>query len=299
MWLHAQPATALFAALALAWMVAPALGTRKAAVHKGALKARRTLRQPEFEPQEDDALVRPLRFDQRLLVCNAYPSASPMEVRLNSQVLADEKHAIAFNECRYLPGLVKSLDKLDFLLQGQEFHGTFEVGGLPETDAVLLLVPARHPHSSTMVFQSLAFPTSADSKDAQLAVISTFKGNDTAPHLQVEDHITGKEVQTVSKRIEQLNFDRVYSVEEGAYDASVADRGASQGPARHGARKLLQLRKNQNYVVLRTGDEQGHFPESLVVFPETSLHSACRRGAALALLGLLVPTTAALVSHLW
>ena len=30
-----------------------------------------------------------------------------------------------------------------------------------------------------------------------------------------------KEKQTVSKRIEQLNFNRVYAVEEGNYDASL------------------------------------------------------------------------------
>jgi len=276
MWLHARPRAALPAAL-LALLALPALGARRgdkrhAGEHGAARKALR--------PQEDDGLVRPFRFDQRLLVCNAYPSASPMEVRQDGKALASGHDAIAFSECRYLTTRVKSHDKLDLALQGRELHGTFEVGELPGTDAVLLLVPERHPHSETMNFQSFAFPTSTNNKDAQLAVINTFKGNRTIPHLQVEDHIAGKEERTVSKRIEQLNFDRVYSVEEGEYDASVAERRSAEGPARQGAHKLLKLRKNQNYVVLRTGDELGQFPESLVVFPETALRSGCGRAAA-------------------
>ena len=31
-------------------------------------------------------------------------------------------------------------------------------------------------------------------KDAQLAVINTFKGNSSAPRLEMEDHVTGKEI---------------------------------------------------------------------------------------------------------
>ncbi|CAK0905905.1 unnamed protein product [Prorocentrum cordatum] len=91
--------------------------------------------------------------------------------------------------------------------------------------------------------------------------------------------MTGKEEQTVSK-IEQLNFDRVYSVEEGEYDASVAERRGAEGPPRRGVARLLKLQKNQNYVVLRTGDDRGQFPESLVVFPQTALRSGCPRWAA-------------------
>jgi len=224
-------------------------------------------------------MVRPFRFDQRLLLCNAYPSTSPMEVHQDGKALASGHGAIAFSECRYLTTRVKSHDKLDLTLQSQELHGTFEVGELPSTDAVLLLVPERRPNSTVMNFQSFAFPTSTNNKDAQLAIIDTLKDNGTAAHLQVEDHIAGKEERTVSKRIEQLNFDRVYSVEEGEYDASVAERRSAEGPPRQGQRKLLKLRKNEHYVVLRTGDERGKFPESLVVFPETAaLHSGCRPG---------------------
>jgi len=271
MWfLRARPPRAALPAALLALLALPALGARRGDRHRddshaGKQGSRKSLR--PLKEEEDDGLVRPFRFDQRLLVCNAYPSASPMDVRQDGKVLAGGHDAIPFSECRYLTTRVKPHDKLDLTLQGQELHGTFEVGELPSTDAVLLLVPERRPGSAVVSFQSFAFPTSTNGKDAQLAVIDTFKSNGTAPHLQVEDHMTGKEEQTVSKRIEQLNFDRVYSVEAGVYDASVG-QGVS---SRRGALKMLNLQQDQNYVVLRTGDDEGNFPESLVVFPDTPL----------------------------
>jgi len=216
----------------------------------------------------DETFIRPFRFDQKLLICNAYPSNSPLVVRKNAQeVLADGKHAIKFRECRYITSRVQPRDKLDLLLRDVELHGTFEVGDLPATDAVLLLVFEKRENSPLVAFQSFAFPTSSDSKDAQLAVIDTFKGNaSNAPGLlRMEDHITGKEAQTVSKRIEQLNFNHVYAVEEGSYDATIKDRVNEELELR--TKKILKLTKSQNYVILRTGEE-GTFPESLMVFPD-------------------------------
>merc|ERR1712217_141284 len=87
----------------------------------------------------------------------------------------------------------------------------------------------------------------------------------------MEDHISGKEAQTVSKRIEQLNFNHVYAIEEGSYDATIKDRVNENLEVR--SRKVLKLKKNQNYVILRTGEE-GHFEESLMVFPDDMQQSA-------------------------
>ena len=224
----------------------------------------------------DATMVQPLRFDQQLLVCNAYPSHSPVVIKKNeNELLADENEPLSFRECRYLKGQVQQHDRLDLGLRDQELHGTFEVGALPSNDAVLLLVLEKREASVMMSFQSFAFPSHTDDKDAQLAVINTFKGNSSAPHLKMEDHVTGKEKQTVSKRIEQLNFNRVYAVEEGNYDASIADRSRGSVDVEHvleqSTRKALHLSRSQNYVILRTGSDGTEFPEGLTVYPQSPM----------------------------
>jgi len=207
----------------------------------------------------DDSMVKPIKFDQQLIVCNAYPSHSTVMLTRNGGELASGRNALRFRECRRFDCSLQAHDKLDLTMSGIEIHGTFEVGALPASDAVLLLVLQKRDHSKLLSFQSFAFPTSAETKEAQLAVIDAYKGNHSSmAQLRVEDHIASNEKHEVSKRVEELNFNHVYSVEEGAYDASVSDEKA---------KKLLNLVKSQNYVVLRTGEE-GNFPESLVVFPE-------------------------------
>mmetsp|Transcript_89185 Transcript_89185/g.177309 ORF Transcript_89185/g.177309 Transcript_89185/m.177309 type:complete len:274 (-) Transcript_89185:49-870(-) len=212
----------------------------------------------------DDSMVKPIKFDQQFIVCNAYPSHSLVTLTRNGgEALASGQNALRFRECRRFDTPIQAHDKLDLTLSGIEIHGTFEVGALPASDAVLLLVLQRRDHSKLLSFQSFAFPTGAETKEAQLAVVDAYKGNHSSrAHLKVEDHVNNKEAHEVSKRVEELNFNHVYSVEEGAYDASVSDQKA---------KKLLNLVKSQDYVVLRTG-EDGNFPESLVVFPEV-VHS--------------------------
>jgi len=209
------------------------------------------------------SMVTSFHFDQQLIVCNAYPSTSVMTLTRNSQEpLADTKRPLRFRECRKFDTQLKAHDKLDLALLGLEIHGTFEVGSLPASDAVLLLVLQRRDRSHLVSFQSFAFPTVTESNEAQVAVIDAFKGNKSlAAHLRMEDHLMSGQEKTVTKRVEELNFDRVYTVEEGIYDASVTGRKAN---------KVLNLAKQQNFVVLRTGEE-GHFPESLVLFPEVAL----------------------------
>lgn len=230
-------------------------------------------------------LIRKMQFDQRLLICNAYPSKSSVVVRKNvAEVLADSGHAFGFKQCRYVSERVQPGDKLDFSVQGSGISGTFEVGELPNTDAVLLLVLERRDAETPLVtFSSLAFPQTSGGEDAQLAVIDAFRGNATMPHLKMEDHITGEEKQTVSKRVEQLAFNRVYAIEQGAYDASVADHERepeAEAKLERSTVKALKLAKGQNYVVLRTGDDS--VGESLTVFPEPTFSNAGRQSVFLA-----------------
>jgi len=208
----------------------------------------------------DDGMVEPFKFDQQLIVCNAYPSHSPVTLTRNgAEALASGKAALRFRECRHFNSQLQPHDKLDLMLSGIEIHGTFEIGALPASDAVLLLVLQKRDHSKLLSFQSFAFPAGAETEEAQLAVIDAYKQNHSSmAYLRVEDHITNKENHAVSKRMEELNFNRVYSLDQGVYDASISGQKA---------KKLLSLVKNQSYVVLRTGEE-GNFPEALVVYPE-------------------------------
>jgi len=234
-------------------------------------------------------LIRKMQFNQSLLICNAYPSKSSVVVRKNAAtLLADSSHALAFKQCHYVSERVQPGDKLDFAVQGSGVSGAFEVGDLPKTDAVLLLVLERRDGDTPLVtFSSLAFPQRSGGDEAQLAVIDAFRGNPSVPHLKMEDHITGAEKQTVSKRVEQLAFNRVYAIEQGLYDASVADHErepAAQATLERLTTKNLKLEKGQNYVVLRTGDDSTG--ESLTVFPE--LMSKARRVRAFCLTFLVV-----------
>lgn len=208
--------------------------------------------------------ISPLKFKQQLLVCNAYPSNLPVEVQKNGkESLASGKDALAFQECRYVSSHVQKFDRLEFGLQSSEENGIFEVGSLPSADSVLLLVLERRNASKTMSFQSFAFATLADAKDAQLAVIDAMTDSNVPARLEMEDHIVAKGKDPVTKRAEQLYFNRVYSVGEGNYDAFVKHDNSS---ALEGGRKAVSFAKSTNYVVLRTGG--GDFPENLIVFPQ-------------------------------
>jgi len=216
---------------------------------------------------EQEGVVKPFHFEQKLIICNAYPSSNAMVVSKNNEErFTNASSPLRFKECRNFQSRLHAHDKLDVALLGAEIHGAFQVGELPASDSVLLLVLQRHSGSRMVAFQSLAFPSGTEKEEAQLAVIDAYQGSEPGARLQMEDHITGKEGHGASKRIEQLSFNRVYSIEEGEYDTSVTD---------HSEKKVLLLKKSHNYVILRTGEE-GAFPETLAVFPKDPIESAAR-----------------------
>jgi hypothetical protein len=201
-------------------------------------------------------------------------------VTQTGQQTHDDGKDIRFKECRPISLHLQAKDKLDFAVASLGIQGTFEIGELPATDAQLLLVVQRRDATSSLMgFQSFAFPTRSTGDSAQLAVIDAYKGNSSSPHLRMEDHVATKERKTVSKRVEQLSFNRVYAIEEGTYDASIADHVLDQREAENQvakrAKRELNLKKNHNYVVLRTGDAQ-FLDQALVVFPESTPSSAWR-----------------------
>jgi hypothetical protein len=215
-------------------------------------------------PPVEPSLVQPISFTQQLLICNAYPGGAPVTVTQNGAEAREDQRNIRFNECRCTASLVRWKDKLDFVFADSGIRGTFEIGELPDSEALLLLVVEKRDATSPLVsFQSYAFPAHADGKNAQLAVIDTYKGKSTLPHLRMEDHIDNTEKKLVHRRIEQLNFNRIYAIEEGSYDASISDHVQDETGLE---KKTFRLAKKQNYVILRTSDGLQH--QSLVVYPE-------------------------------
>jgi len=251
----------------------------KSAGHGTHLRAT-TLRAVDDDSSSGDSssssqIVEPMSFEQTLIVCNAYPSQSEMIVSKNGERMANMSSPMPFRECRHLTTQLQPHDKLDLMLLGLEIHGSFEVGGLPSSDSVLLLVVQKREQSHLINFKSFAFPLRSDTQDAQLAVIDAFPTTEGGPgYLRMEDALTDKRENPMRRRrLEELSFNRVYSVEQGTYDAVTSDSIA---------RKMMKLWDGTDYILLRTGDGSNEFPESLVLYPDiTDLHEM-RNGAACA-----------------
>lgn len=205
-----------------------------------------------------NGLVKPLEFNQPLLLCNAYDSKSGVVVTKNDKPIVSD---LPFQACKYANANVLAKDKIDFNIADAGIEGTFEVGDLPQTDSVLLLVlQKRDSHSSLMSFQSFAFPVNGNKDQAHVAVIDASAGSHKA-HLQIGD----KPVQGDVHRVEELSFNRVYALEQGAYDISVLEQG--QQPS---GNQEIELFGQRDYVLMRTNAmDQG--ANTLVAFPHDSV----------------------------
>lgn len=226
-------------------------------------------------------VVEPLKFDQRLLLCNAYPTTQPVTVSKNSYPILAGTNGLATNQCRFVPTGVLSKDKLDFELEAAGVHGTFEVGDLPDNDAVLLLVLQRRDAKSPLIaFQSFAFPMNSESDEAHVAVIDASVGAPSA-RLKVVDipHLKGREA-----RSEELSFDRIYSLEAGEYKVAIFSPDVDEKQKRDVEKKTettVELKGKHDYVMLRTGTGE---EQMLLPFPKEPLPapSAAAPGAGVA-----------------
>jgi len=234
---------------------------------------------------EESSLVQPLEFQQDLVVCNAYMETThlqtPMHVKQNGQHIHGHIMGIPYKQCKQISGQVRSKDKID--VDFGSIQGSFEIGDPPPNDAFLVLVVERRDAQSPLLaFQSYAFPVTPDGDVAHLAVIDTLKETSHFPSLRMEDHVTDQPGQKklLSKRIQQLKFNNVYSIEEGSYDASILDHDHIEGSEERGqqvskgAKRLLNLSKNKNYIVLRIGELGG---QSLAVYPDLNSRSNMKR----------------------
>lgn len=199
-------------------------------------------------------LVKPLKFNQPLLLCNAYESKLGVQVSRNGNQIVP---SLPFQSCKYADTNVLAKDKIDFHISDAGIEGTFEVGDLPQTDSVLLLVlQKRDAHSPLIAFQSFAFPVNGNKDQAHVAVINA-AADDHKAHLQIGDRPSQGDV----RRTEELSFNRVYALEQGAYDVSILEQGQQAS-----GNQSVELLGQRDYVLMRTtGSEQGM--STLVAFP--------------------------------
>merc|ERR1719235_304644 len=93
--------------------------------------------------------------------------------------------SIPFQSCKYVDANVLAKDKIDFHISDAGIEGTFEVGDLPQTDSVLLLVlQKRDAHSPLIAFQSSAFPLNSGKQEAHVAVIDA-SSDGVKAHLKI------------------------------------------------------------------------------------------------------------------
>lgn len=227
-------------------------------------------------PASGGSLVKPLKFNQRLLLCNAYSSKSAVSVSKNGQSVLEG--GLGFQKCEYAPTSVLAKDKLDFVLADAGIEGTFEVGDLPQTDSVLLLVlQKRDARSPLMAFQSFAFPLNSGRDEAHVAVIDA-SSDGVKAHLKISD----RPIQPGDKSLtEELSFNRIYALSQGRYDVSVLAKGKQEKP------EEIQLLGRQDYVLLRTGGEEMG-AKTLVAFPHDEIQQSGATkpfGAMLVVLG--------------
>jgi hypothetical protein len=172
-----------------------------------------------------------------------------------------------YKSCKDFLAHLKSGDKLEFKV-GDASAGTFSVADLPQNDAVLLLVIHRHDTLSTAVsFESHVF---ANLKNAQVAIIDTYKGKAQSTPKIMDAAEKGK-----TSRVEDLRFDSVVAINPGLYEVELAD---SAGDVK--AKSQLVALTQESYVIIRTGVEaqQGPaYPQELLIYPNSdvsALHSS-------------------------
>lgn len=250
----------------------------------------------------DEPLTQPLEFHQRLLACNAYPGAEGVSILKNSKAVKSHDK-LQFNQCRWIDGRIFPQDRVSFKFEKEGVQGTFEVEELPDADSTLLLIVQRRDAKDTdlLSFQSYAFPTSSP-EQAKVAFINAVAG-DSEDMLEMADaSVDSGKNKNVSRRVEDIKYNRVYAIEAGKYEVSLLHHGKKAAsllenkPAVKDAKnakkpvadkkkaeklaaekkkaeakefaeavKTLNLVQGHDYVVMKTGSLDGK--TQLVAFP--------------------------------
>jgi len=220
---------------------------------------------------EKKAVTTSLSFHQKLLVCNACPGWEGVDITRNGVATTSEQ-PLAFNECRRIEGKLYPDDRIEFNFKKEAVSGTFAIDTLPESDSQLLLIVQKRGKDDLLSFQSFAFPPSQN-EQAQVAVLNTIP-EDSDTRVKMSDAMTSGS----ATREEEVLFNRVYGIQAGTYDLATE----------HGQKKPLpvQLTKNMDYVILKTGTKEH---SQLMLFPSEPEGGVSRRILySMALMGPLV-----------
>jgi len=223
--------------------------------------------------QHRSVLVHAQKVDQKLVICNGYASPKALEImQVRTRESLTQGKPLAYKQCKDFSLPLEEGDQLDFKSGGLDV-GTFYATGLPKSAASLLLIPHRRsPHSVGISFQSHAF---ADIKSPQIAVIDAYRGNSdkqTAAVKIIEDMPASNDPTADKEEAmeEELNFNSVVSVNPGKYQISLTSTGGDKPTT-----IALNAADASKYVVMRLGVEGeggsgGHYPQELVVFPNSA-----------------------------
>eukprot|EP00933_Yihiella_yeosuensis_P045511 TRINITY_DN40897_c0_g1_i1.p1 TRINITY_DN40897_c0_g1~~TRINITY_DN40897_c0_g1_i1.p1 ORF type:complete len:281 (-),score=82.75 TRINITY_DN40897_c0_g1_i1:208-1050(-) len=201
---------------------------------------------------------------QKLVVCNAYPYTSALDILLN-KIKMTKDLPVAYKTCRPFMIELKEGDKIKFDV-GDTNAGSFSVSGLPDAGSTMLLVIYRHDaHSTTVAFESHVFSPKKDA--SQVAIINTFKGKGSSvPRIR---DASGEED---TRRNEPLKYGSVITVSPGKYEFTLdADGDKRSKKKTKEVSEELNVEKGKAYVMIRAGieAEQGpSFPEELIVYPQ-------------------------------
>jgi hypothetical protein len=199
-------------------------------------------------------LIHKETFKRKLVACNTFPDEAPVSITQNRHHHVEDN--LRYKECKTINTKLVEGDQLVFESKSAGTW-TFQVGALPESDSTMLLVfEKRDDTSKVPSFQSFAFPPS--SEDAQLAVIDAFKGKAERTRVHLMDAAPNH------NRAEDLDYDRVYALEDGEYDLSMLIGENATNP--HASR--LHMSKGGDYVALRLGGSgySHDYQEELVTF---------------------------------
>jgi len=213
-------------------------------------------------PKVATSFIRSLDFKQKLRVCNAYPPNTPMNIWVGKNQVNEDP--IPYKECAELDPKLSEGAKIDFKAMDSTVIGTFTVAALPQNDATLLMVVYRHDAISTAVsFESHVF---ADSEQAQVTVIDTYKGHE-------ESNVKIMDKRDKKNTTEQIRYKSVVAVTPGIYEVELADTAS-------GAIKAfdqLVAVPHESYVIVRCGIETEQqdgqkFPQEVFVYPHSDAH---------------------------
>lgn len=226
----------------------------------------------------------PKNATHQILVCNVYDKQEEyVRVLLNEETELAKK--LKYKACGYFNTTLHGKDEIDVIMDA-EIGGTFQVTDLPAPESVLLLIVERRLNSTLMAFQSYVFPVNHENF-AQVAVIDAYKGRQASASLTLEDHVVirrdGHPLKYQRVRLEELAFNKVYSIEAGDYDADIAFEDVTTKQRKHTLKKLLRLQKGRDYVIMRTGNDED---QELVAYPNI-LNSNAATLSLLAVIGLL------------